>query len=124
MNRLLQGDGGSGKTIVGWLAMLLAIDNGLQACLMAPPEILSRQHYEGISGLLKELPLNVRLLTGSSKSRQRKEVLAAAADGILHILIGTHSILEDSVQFQLLALPIMDEQHRFGVAHRTRLCNI
>lgn len=123
MNRLLQGDVGSGKTIVALLAMLLAIDNGFQACLMAPTEILSRQHYEGISGLLKELPLKVRLLTGSSKSKQRKETLAAAADGTLHILIGTHAILEDSVQFQRLGLAIVDEQHRFGVAQRARLWN-
>lgn len=123
MNRLLQGDVGSGKTIVALLAMLLAIDNGFQACLMAPTEILARQHYEGISELLKELPLGVRLLTGSSKSKQRKEVLAAAADGTLHILIGTHAILEDSVQFQRLGLAIVDEQHRFGVAQRARLWN-
>lgn len=121
MNRLLQGDVGSGKTIVALLAMLLAIDNGFQACLMAPTEILARQHYEGISGLLKELPLGVRLLTGSSKSKQRKEVLAAAADGSLHILIGTHAILEESVKFHRLGLAIVDEQHRFGVAQRARL---
>jgi len=87
MNRLLQGDVGSGKTIVALLAMLLAIDNGFQACLMAPTEILSRQHYEGISGLLKELPLKVRLLTGSSKSKQRKETLAAAADGTYRVMV-------------------------------------
>ena len=121
MNRLLQGDVGSGKTIVALLAMLLAIDNGYQACLMAPTEILARQHYEGISGLLKEMPLEVRLLTGSSKSKQRKEVLAAAKDGSLHILIGTHAILEESVQFHRLGLAIVDEQHRFGVAQRARL---
>jgi ATP-dependent DNA helicase RecG len=121
MNRLLQGDVGSGKTIVALLAMLLAIDNGFQACLMAPTEILARQHYEGISELLKELPLGVRLLTGSSKSKQRKEVLAAAADGSLHILIGTHAILEESVKFHQLGLAIVDEQHRFGVAQRARL---
>jgi ATP-dependent DNA helicase RecG len=123
MNRLLQGDVGSGKTIVALLAMLLAIGNGFQACLMAPTEILARQHYEGISGLLKDLPLSVRLLTGSSKSRQRKEALAAAGDGTLHILIGTHAILEDSVQFHRLGLAIVDEQHRFGVAQRARLWN-
>jgi ATP-dependent DNA helicase RecG len=121
MNRLLQGDVGSGKTIVALLAMLLAIDNGYQACLMAPTEILARQHYEGISELLKELPLQVRLLTGSSKSKQRKEVLSAAKDGSLHILIGTHAILEESVQFHRLGLAIVDEQHRFGVAQRARL---
>jgi len=121
MNRLLQGDVGSGKTIVALLAMLLAIDNGYQACLMAPTEILSRQHYEGISDLLKELPLEVRLLTGSSKSRSRKEVLEMAREGRLHILIGTHAVLEEAVQFQRLGLAIVDEQHRFGVAQRAKL---
>ncbi|HXO74353.1 MAG TPA: ATP-dependent DNA helicase RecG, partial [Puia sp.] len=121
MNRLLQGDVGSGKTIVALLAMLLAIDNGYQACLMAPTEILSRQHYEGISALLKGLPLEVRLLTGSSKSKSRKEALEMAREGRLHILIGTHAVLEEAVQFQRLGLAIVDEQHRFGVAQRARL---
>ena len=121
MNRLLQGDVGSGKTIVALLAMLLAIDNGYQACLMAPTEILSRQHYEGISALLKDLPLEVRLLTGSSKSKSRKEALEMAREGRLHILIGTHAVLEETVQFQRLGLAIVDEQHRFGVAQRARL---
>jgi ATP-dependent DNA helicase RecG len=123
MNRLLQGDVGSGKTMVALLSMLLAVDNGFQACLMAPTEILARQHYEGLSELLKELPLQVRLLTGSSKSRQRKEVLELAKDGSLHILIGTHAVIEDAVQFQRLGLAIVDEQHRFGVAQRARLWN-
>jgi ATP-dependent DNA helicase RecG len=121
MNRLLQGDVGSGKTIVALLVMLLAIDNGFQACLMAPTEILARQHYEGISALLKEMPLQVRLLTGSSKTKQRKEALKGALDGSLHILIGTHAVLEDTVQFDRLGLVIVDEQHRFGVAQRARL---
>lgn len=121
MNRLLQGDVGSGKTMVALLAMLLAIDNGFQACLMAPTEILAKQHYEGIAGLLKDLPLTVRLLTGSSRSKQRKEALALALDGSLNILIGTHAILEDPVQFNRLGLAIVDEQHRFGVAQRARL---
>ncbi len=121
MNRLLQGDVGSGKTIVALLAMLLAVDNGFQACLMAPTEILARQHYEGISALLKELPLEVRLLTGSSRSKSRKEALRLAQEGSLHILIGTHAVLEDPVQFQRLGLVIVDEQHRFGVAQRARL---
>ena len=121
MNRLLQGDVGSGKTMVALLAMLLAIDNGYQACLMAPTEILARQHYAGISALLKELPLEVRLLTGSSKSKSRKEVLGMAAEGRLHILIGTHAVLEEAVKFQRLGLAIVDEQHRFGVAQRARL---
>ena len=121
MNRLLQGDVGSGKTIVALLAMLLAIDNGFQACLMAPTEILARQHYDDISELLKDLPLRVKLLTGSSKSKARKEALEAARDGSLHILIGTHAVLEETVQFQRLGLAIVDEQHRFGVAQRARL---
>jgi ATP-dependent DNA helicase RecG len=123
MNRLLQGDVGSGKTIVALLAMLLAIDNGFQACLMAPTEILARQHYEGISALLKEMPLKVGLLTGSSRSKHRKEVLEAAREGSLHILIGTHAVLEEAVQFRELGLAIVDEQHRFGVAQRARLWN-
>jgi ATP-dependent DNA helicase RecG len=121
MNRLLQGDVGSGKTIVALLAMLLAIDNGFQACMMAPTEILSRQHYEGISALLKDMPFEVRLLTGSSKSKSRKEVLELAREGRLNILIGTHAVLEEAVQFQRLGLAIVDEQHRFGVAQRARL---
>jgi ATP-dependent DNA helicase RecG len=121
MNRLLQGDVGSGKTIVALLAMLLALDNGYQACLMAPTEILARQHYEGITVLLKEMPIEVRLLTGSSKSKVRKEALELAREGRLHILIGTHAILEEKVVFQRLGLAIVDEQHRFGVAQRARL---
>ncbi len=121
MNRLVQGDVGSGKTIVALLAMLLAVDNGYQACMMAPTEILSRQHFEGISALLKEMKLEVRLLTGSSKSKVRKEALEGVKEGRVHILIGTHAILEDTVQFQRLGLAIVDEQHRFGVAQRARL---
>ncbi|HLZ88594.1 MAG TPA: ATP-dependent DNA helicase RecG [Puia sp.] len=121
MNRLLQGDVGSGKTMVALLSMLLAIDNGFQACLMAPTEILARQHYQGISALLKDLPLEVRLLTGSSRSKSRKEVLGLASEGKLHILIGTHAVLEEAVQFRRLGLAIVDEQHRFGVAQRARL---
>lgn len=121
MNRLLQGDVGSGKTIVALLTMLLAVDNGYQACLMAPTEILARQHFEGISALLKDLPLEVRLLTGSSKSKARKEVLEMTREGGLHILIGTHAVLEETVQFRQLGLAIVDEQHRFGVAQRARL---
>jgi ATP-dependent DNA helicase RecG len=121
MNRLLQGDVGSGKTMVALLAMLLAIDNGFQACLMAPTEILARQHYEGIAVLLKDLPLEVRLLTGSSRSKNRKEILSMAGEGKLNILIGTHAVLEEAVKFQRLGLAIVDEQHRFGVAQRARL---
>ena len=121
MNRLLQGDVGSGKTIVALLTMLLAVDNGYQACLMAPTEILSRQHFEGISALLKGLPLEVRLLTGSSRSKARKEVLEMTREGSLHLLIGTHAVLEEAVQFKQLGMAIVDEQHRFGVAQRARL---
>ena len=121
MNRLLQGDVGSGKTMVALLAMLLAVDNGYQACLMAPTEILARQHLESLSASLGDLPLRIRLLTGSSKSKERKEVLEQARNGSLHILIGTHAVLEDPVQFSNLGLAIVDEQHRFGVAQRARL---
>jgi ATP-dependent DNA helicase RecG len=121
MNRLLQGDVGSGKTIVALLAMLLALDNGFQACLMAPTEILSRQHFEGISALLKGLPVEVRLLTGATKSKERKEVLRLTREGRISILIGTHALLEETVQFERLGLAIVDEQHRFGVAQRARL---
>ena len=121
MNRLLQGDVGSGKTIVALLAMLLALDNGYQACLVAPTEILARQHFEGISALLKGLPVEIRLLTGSSRSKARREVLGLAKEGQLQILIGTHAVLEETVQFRRLGLAIVDEQHRFGVAQRARL---
>ncbi|KAA2240503.1 ATP-dependent DNA helicase RecG [Chitinophaga agrisoli] len=121
MNRLLQGDVGSGKTMVALLTMLLALDNGFQACLMAPTEILSQQHYKGISELLEHMPVNVALLTGSKKGKARKEVLAATAAGDMHILIGTHALLEDEVQFKNLGMAIVDEQHRFGVAQRARL---
>jgi len=121
MNRLLQGDVGSGKTIVALLAMLLALDNGYQACMMAPTEILARQHYEGITALLKDLPVAVRLLTGSSRSKVRREALQLAREGGLQILIGTHAVLEETVQFHRLGLAIVDEQHRFGVAQRARL---
>ncbi len=121
MNRLLQGDVGSGKTMVALLTMLLALDNGFQACLMAPTEILSQQHYKGISELVADMPIKVALLTGSKKGKARKEVLAATAEGSMHILIGTHALLEDEVQFKNLGMAIVDEQHRFGVAQRARL---
>jgi ATP-dependent DNA helicase RecG len=121
MNRLLQGDVGSGKTIVALLTMLLAIDNGYQACMMAPTEILAQQHYTSISSLLENLPVNVRVLTGSTKTKERREVLVMAEDGSLHILIGTHAIIEDNVQFKNLGMGIVDEQHRFGVAQRAKL---
>lgn len=121
MNRLLQGDVGSGKTIVALLIMLLAIDNGYQACLMAPTEILAKQHYNTISTLLEDMPVRVELLTGSTRSAGRKKTLAALADGTLQILIGTHAVIEDVVQFDRLGLVIIDEQHRFGVAQRAKL---
>jgi ATP-dependent DNA helicase RecG len=121
MNRLLQGDVGSGKTIVAVLVMLLAIDNGYQACLMAPTEILAQQHFKTISDLLEKMDVPVRLLTGSVKSAQRKKLLNELAEGSLKILIGTHAVIEDVVQFKNLGIVIIDEQHRFGVAQRARL---
>ncbi|MCM5663083.1 ATP-dependent DNA helicase RecG [Galbibacter mesophilus] len=121
MNRLLQGDVGSGKTIVALMTMLLAIDNGFQACLVAPTEILAQQHFNGILELVKPLNLEVKLLTGSSKTSERKEIHEQLEEGSLHILIGTHAVLEDKVQFKNLGLAIIDEQHRFGVAQRAKL---
>jgi len=121
MNRLLQGDVGSGKTIVALLTMLLAIDNGYQACLMAPTEILAKQHFATISSLLKEMPVEVELLTGSTKTAARKKIAKKLSEGTLEILIGTHAVIEEVVQFQRLGMVIIDEQHRFGVAQRARL---
>lgn len=121
MNRLVQGDVGSGKTLVALLSMLIALDNGRQAALMAPTEILAQQHYATISGLLKDMPVEVRLLTGSTKAAQRRSLLTALRTGHIHILIGTHALLEDAVVFHALGLVVIDEQHRFGVAQRARL---
>ncbi|WP_064966322.1 ATP-dependent DNA helicase RecG [Tenacibaculum ovolyticum] len=121
MNRLLQGDVGSGKTIVALLSMLIAIDNGYQATIMAPTEILAIQHYNGIVELLAETNIKVDLLTGSSRVKKRREIHAGLEDGSLHILIGTHAILEDKVQFKNLGISIIDEQHRFGVAQRSKM---
>lgn len=121
MNRLLQGDVGSGKTIVALMTMLLAVDNGFQACLMAPTEILASQHYQGIFDLLKDTNVKVALLTGSTKASQRKEIDNQLQSGELSILIGTHAVLEDKVIFNNLGLAIVDEQHRFGVAQRSKL---
>lgn len=121
MNRLLQGDVGSGKTIVALLSMLLAADNGYQSCIMAPTEILAKQHFASISELLKDLPVNIALLTGSSTRAKRREVLAGVADGSLHILAGTHALIEDPVKFSNLGFAVVDEQHRFGVAQRAKL---
>lgn len=123
MNRLLQGDVGSGKTIVALLSMLLAVDNGFQACLMAPTEILARQHFEGISHLLKEMPVKMEILTGSTKAKLKRSIEEKTAEGSLDILIGTHSLIEDSVRFKNLGLAVIDEQHRFGVAQRAKLWN-
>jgi len=121
MNRLLQGDVGSGKTIVALLTMLLAIDNGFQACLMAPTEILANQHFNGLIELVRAMGINIALLTGSVKKKARNIIHEQLENGELHILIGTHAVLEDKVQFKNLGLAIIDEQHRFGVAQRSRL---
>jgi len=121
MNRLLQGDVGSGKTIVAVLTMLLAIDNNYQACLMAPTEILAQQHYNTIKKLLGKMDIEVELLTGSTRKSKRKEILEKLADNSLKILVGTHAVIEETVQFKDLGIVIIDEQHRFGVAQRARL---
>lgn len=121
MNRLLQGDVGSGKTIVGLMSMLIALDNGFQACLMAPTEILSIQHYNGLAELCSDLNIEIRLLTGSTKTSERRNIHEKLENGEIHILIGTHALLEDKVQFKNLGLAIIDEQHRFGVAQRAKL---
>jgi len=121
MNRLLQGDVGSGKTIVALLTMLLAIDNGFQACLMAPTEILAQQHFAGLSDLLSGMDINIRILTGSSKTKERKELLAALEAGEIDILLGTHALIEEPVKFKNLGMVIIDEQHRFGVEQRSKL---
>ncbi|MCE2790643.1 MAG: ATP-dependent DNA helicase RecG [Saprospiraceae bacterium] len=121
MNRLLQGDVGSGKTIVALLTMLLAIDNGFQCCLMAPTEILAQQHYASIKELLGDLLVEVAFLSGSVKGKKRQIVLDGLGDGKINIVIGTHALLEDPVNFAHLGLAIVDEQHRFGVAQRARL---
>ncbi len=123
MNRLLQGDVGSGKTIVALLCMLLAADNSYQSCLMAPTEILAKQHFDGLSYLLQDMPVRIGLLTGSTKAKQRRELLQNLADGSLNMIIGTHAIIEDTVVFQNFGLAIIDEQHRFGVAQRAKLWN-
>ena len=121
MNRLLQGDVGSGKTVVALMSMLLAVDNGYQSCLMAPTEILANQHYISIKELLGTLDVSVTLLTGSTKKKERQRIHGGLEDGSLNILVGTHAVLEDKVQFQNLGLAIIDEQHRFGVAQRSKL---
>lgn len=121
MNRLLQGDVGSGKTIVALMLMLIAAGNGFQSVLMAPTEILAQQHFNNITELLKDMPVCVKLLTGSSKGKERKEILKLCEDGSLNILIGTHAVIEDDVQFENLGFAVIDEQHKFGVAQRAQL---
>lgn len=121
MNRLLQGDVGSGKTLVALMAMLIAIDNGFQACIMAPTEILAEQHLATINEFLEGIDICVELLTGIVKGKRRQNVLDGLADGSVNILVGTHAVIEDSVQFNNLGLAVVDEQHRFGVAQRARL---
>ncbi|MCI6510872.1 MAG: ATP-dependent DNA helicase RecG [Prevotella sp.] len=121
MNRLVQGDVGSGKTLVALMAMLIAVDNGFQACMMAPTEILAEQHLATIKDFLKGLNVRVELLTGIVKGKKRKEILEGVVTGDVHILVGTHAVIEDTVQFHNLGLAIVDEQHRFGVAQRAKL---
>jgi ATP-dependent DNA helicase RecG len=121
MNRLLQGDVGSGKTIVALLSMLLAADNGFQSCLMAPTEILAQQHYQGLSELLKDMGVELALLTGSTKTAARKKIIQGLQDGSLHFVVGTHAVIEEKVQFHNLGFVVVDEQHRFGVAQRAKL---
>ncbi len=121
MNRLLQGDVGSGKTIVAFMTMLIAIDNKFQACLMAPTEILAQQHYKSIKALTNKLGLNVALITGSTKKNNRSPILKNLKEGKINILIGTHTLIEDSIIFNNLGIAIIDEQHKFGVAQRSKL---
>lgn len=121
MNRLLQGDVGSGKTVVAVMSMLMALDNGFQACLMAPTEILAFQHYESVSAMLGKLDVRVGLLTGSTRAARRKQLLQELSEGQVQIIIGTHALIEEVVRFERLGLVVIDEQHRFGVAQRARL---
>ena len=121
MNRLLQGDVGSGKTLVALMSMLIAIDNGYQACIMAPTEILAEQHLQTMMGFLKDMDLRIALLTGIVKGKRREEVLEGLMDGSIQILVGTHAVIEDTVQFARLGFVVVDEQHRFGVAQRAKL---
>ncbi len=121
MNRLVQGDVGSGKTIVALMSMLIALDNNAQACLMAPTEILAGQHYETLRGLVAPIGVNVVLLTGSTRAKERRAISAGLEDGTVHIVVGTHALIEDTVKFKNLGIAVIDEQHRFGVAQRARL---
>lgn len=121
MNRLLQGDVGSGKTMVALLCMLLAADNGFQSTMMAPTEILARQHYQSLREYVKDLPLQIEILTGSTKQKERRRILEGCADGSIHVLLGTHAVIEEKVQFANLGFAVIDEQHKFGVAQRAKL---
>ena len=121
MNRLLQGDVGSGKTLVALMSMLIAIDNGYQACIMAPTEILAEQHLKTISDFLGDMPVRVELLTGIVKGKKRNSILEDLAAGKIDILVGTHAVIEDNVRFARLGMAVVDEQHRFGVAQRAKL---
>lgn len=121
MNRLLQGDVGSGKTVVALMSILMALDNNYQACMMAPTEILAKQHYNTVLKLINDLPIRVALLTGNTKKKDRNEILKLLQSGEIHILIGTHALIENDVEFQNLGIAIIDEQHRFGVEQRSKL---
>ena len=121
MNRLLQGDVGSGKTIVALLSLLIAIGNGYQACLIAPTETLAQQHFVGMKELLKDLPIEIKILTGSIKGKERKTILADLESGTLQLIIGTHALMEDKVVFKNLGMAVIDEQHKFGVAQRASI---
>ena len=123
MNRLLQGDVGSGKTIVALMSALIAADNGFQTCIMAPTEILATQHYESLSAMCNKIGVKIELLTGSTKKIKREEIANGLLDGSIHILVGTHAVIEDNVNFRRLGLVVIDEQHRFGVAQRAKLWN-
>ena len=123
MNRLVQGDVGSGKTIVAFLCMLIAIDCNAQCAFMAPTEILANQHYTGLTSLAKPLKVKISKLTGSSKAAERKELHRGLQSGLTNILVGTHALIEDKVKFQNLGLVVIDEQHRFGVTQRAKLWN-
>ena len=123
MNRLLQGDVGSGKTIVALMSALIAADNGFQTCIMAPTEILATQHYESLSTMCDKIGVKIELLTGSTKKSKREEIANGLLDGSIHILVGTHAVIEDNVNFRRLGLVVIDEQHRFGVAQRAKLWN-
>lgn len=121
MNRLLQGDVGSGKTLVALMSMLIALDNGFQACMMAPTEILAAQHYETIRKFLFGMNVRVELLMGSVKGKKREKILKDLLTGDIQILIGTHAVLEDTVGFSSLGMVVIDEQHRFGVAQQCQI---